>query len=193
LLSSKRLFLTGPPGSGKTTIVRMIMKTLESEGCRLGGIYAPEVRERGRRVGFKLCTIPGESCKRLAWVECPSPYRVGKYGVCVEEVREIARRLLEIAASHDVIVIDEIGPMELAVDTLRNVIVNILEGRKPIVGVVHRALKSRDPEIYSLIRRESIIIWVDPMRREEAMREALEAAKVIAGEACRTKGGEGTT
>lgn len=47
----KNLLLTGPPGCGKTTLIRRIVGRLENR--RLAGFFTQEIRQHGQRVGFE--------------------------------------------------------------------------------------------------------------------------------------------
>ena len=103
------ILLTGYPGSGKTTVMTRL---LALGGFNAGGFYTEEIREGNTRKGFKIITLGGDEAV-LAEVGFPSKYRVGKYGVNVKGIEEVAVRALENAlASKDLIIIDEIGKME---------------------------------------------------------------------------------
>ncbi|HCG98499.1 MAG TPA: hypothetical protein DE036_01420, partial [Actinobacteria bacterium] len=50
----KNIFITGKPGTGKTTLIIDLIKEL---GLDAGGFYTREVREAGKRVGFDIHTL----------------------------------------------------------------------------------------------------------------------------------------
>ena len=75
--SPTNVLLTGPPGCGKTTVVRRVVRALG--GLRLAGFYTQEVRERGQRVGFEIVGLGGQRCL-LVDVDWHSQLPVGRYG-----------------------------------------------------------------------------------------------------------------
>ncbi|CDQ66315.1 unnamed protein product [Oncorhynchus mykiss] len=56
----KHVFLTGPPGVGKTTLVQKACDVIVSSGVSVEGFYTQEVREGRRRVGFDVVTVTGQ-------------------------------------------------------------------------------------------------------------------------------------
>ena len=55
--SIKNCLLSGPPGCGKTTVIRRLVERLGD--LRLAGFYTEEVREQGQRVGFEAVSLSG--------------------------------------------------------------------------------------------------------------------------------------
>jgi nucleoside-triphosphatase len=134
-LSPPKILLTGRPGVGKTTV---IMKVVEEFRGRAGGFYTEEIRKGNTREGFRIRTLDGRD-GILAHVSHPGPFRVGKYGVDVDALDGIALPSLERALERDeLVIIDEIGKMELFSRRFRSVLQRILESEKGILGVIHR-------------------------------------------------------
>lgn len=186
-------FLTGSPGVGKSTIFKAIVGELSRLGCRVGGIAAPEVRERGRRVGFKLVDLMTGEEAWLAQAGHPSPVRVGRYGVLVGEAERLGAGALGRAVREaHVIGIDEIGPMELLAPGLREAIRLALLSGKPVVGVVHRRLRQRDPELYRLVVKAGPVVEVTLENRDMLLARAPEVASSVAARAGCGEGGQGS-
>jgi nucleoside-triphosphatase len=107
----KNILLTGKPGIGKTTAIKSVVKNLEPDSVI--GFWSEEIREKGRRVGFKIETIAGKS-GILAHEDIDSAQCVSRYGVNVEDIDSIIVPELEKAReSRSIIIIDEIAKMEL--------------------------------------------------------------------------------
>jgi len=119
----------------------------------------------------------------------PGP-RIGSYTVIVEDVLRVGVPALERAAREaDLILIDEIGPMELAVAELRRAIIRALTSGKPVVGVVHRRLKWSDPEVYRLVERLGPVVEVTIENRDKLAGEARDVAERLCGSRGAGEGG----
>jgi nucleoside-triphosphatase len=103
-----RILLTGPPQCGKTTVVQKVAALWPGTAA---GFFTREVRRAGRRLGFEIVTLAGESAL-LSHVDFPGPYRVGKYGVNLENFHRVALPALTVRPGVDLMVVDEVGKME---------------------------------------------------------------------------------
>jgi len=109
----ENFLITGPPGSGKTSVIERVMSILRERGLQAGGIYCPEIRERGVRVGFRIIDIMTGEERILAHVNQPTGPQVSKYRVNVANVDELSELAINRALDGaDFLVIDEIAPME---------------------------------------------------------------------------------
>jgi nucleoside-triphosphatase len=189
----RRLLITGRPGVGKSTLFRRIVSHLESMGCRVGGISAPEVRERGRRVGFLLVDLASGERTWLARVGAGEGPRVGRYTVLAEDAGRLGERAIARAlAGADVVAIDEVGPMELAIPRLRSAIMDAARRAPRLLAVVHARLRSRDPAVYRALAWSARVVEVTLENRDRLASEAARMAGWLAGGgACSGEGGEG--
>ena len=129
----KAFLLTGMPGSGKTTAIRKIVSRLS---CEVGGFYTEEIRESGRRSGFRLITLDGRQGV-LAHVNIQQAPHISRYGVDLAVLDDIGVDCLTQAiADMDVVVIDEIGPMELLSKNFRRVVLRALESDIVVLGAI---------------------------------------------------------
>jgi nucleoside-triphosphatase len=125
--------LTGKPGTGKTSLIRQVVAELEGGA---GGFYTEEIRSQGTRLGFRLVTLEGAEAV-LAHIDFNKRFRVGKYGVDVVALERVGVSALRKAAGQcDLVVVDEIGKMELFSAAFREVVFAIIRGGKRVLGTI---------------------------------------------------------
>jgi nucleoside-triphosphatase len=144
-----RLLLEGRPGSGKTTAVARLVELLRTERLLVTGFLTRELRERGARVGFTIETLDGRR-GMLAHVSIRSGPRVGRYGVTHDDLERLA--IPALRAHADVVVVDEVGKMELTSGAFRDAVIALLDRPTALVATVPAR---PDPFTDELKRRRS--------------------------------------
>jgi len=160
-----KILLEGWPGIGKTTVARRVADELAAVGVTVAGFTTRELRKGRARVGFEVGALNGERAV-LAHVERSGQPRVGKYGVDVEAFERIALPALAAPPADVVVVIDELGKMELASDAFQSAVLRVFNEPVAVLATVHVA---RHPFTDELRRRPD----VETLRVTAANREGL--------------------
>ena len=159
--------LTGRPGVGKTTVAIAAAKLLQKRGLLVDGFYSREIRERGVRRGFEMIDfVTGERIV-LADVGIDGP-RIGKYKVNMKGIENFIPRIVDRAArGAQVILCDEIGPMELLSPSFKRSMSTLLSVvDKKLIVVVHRSM--RDPVMKAFAKHpEGLLMEVTEDNRDE--------------------------
>jgi nucleoside-triphosphatase len=159
-------FVTGSPGIGKTTILLKIAEALEKKGYKLGGMLSREAREEEARVGFEIIDIETKKHGWLAHVQQSNGPQVGKYRVNLADLESIgALAIRNATVNAQIVIIDEIGPMELHSSAFKEAVTEALSSGKPVIGVIHE--RAKDSLINSIRKRDDTqIIQVTRGNRE---------------------------
>ncbi|MCX8049362.1 MAG: NTPase [Methylohalobius sp.] len=158
------LLLTGAPGIGKTTLIKRIAARLA--GFPLAGFYTEEIREDGRRVGFRLEDFVGGESGVIAHVGFPSFMRVGRYGVDVTAIDRLVGTAL--SRSGEVYLIDEIGKMECVSSVFVRCLELLLNEKKPLIATI---AKQGGGFIQKVKRQPGIELWEVTLGNRDALVE----------------------
>lgn len=172
---TEKILLTGRPGCGKTTLIKRIINDLPR---RAGGFYTEEIRDGGTRTGFKIVTLDGEEAV-LAHIDfraTAGPDRVGKYGLDLSALERIGVGAVRQAIqARQLVVIDEIGPMEIRSAIFRDAVNEALNSELPVLATIFarplpftNAIKSRS---------DVTLIEVRPDNRERLVSELSDRFK----------------
>jgi nucleoside-triphosphatase len=146
------ILLTGRPGVGKTTMVNRIYDHYSKNGFKIEGLTTREVREEGERTGFMITDLSSGQEGWLAKKDQGSGPRVGSYTVVSEALEKIGVAALKrsMNGTADLVIVDEIGPMEMTSTSFRNNISKVLNGDRAVVATVK--FGSRYPEVENVWR-----------------------------------------
>lgn len=154
----KNILITGRPGVGKTTAIKKVLSALD---IRPRGFYTEEIRDGRERRGFTVKTFGGRNCV-LAHTDIQGVPRVGRYGVDVTSFENTALPELEEAVGRrEIIVIDEIGKMEMFSNRFKNLVLQALDGPAPVLAVISESgngfidgiKKRKDVKLFTLSRQ----------------------------------------
>ena len=134
-----RIFLTGEPGCGKTTVIKKISATLADRGMKIGGIISGEVRQGAVRVGFNLEDLLTHETGILAYINLNDGPRVGKYRVNLSDIERVGATAIRRAVQEaDVVIADELGPMELHSTPFIEAVEMALRSQKHLIATIHK-------------------------------------------------------
>lgn len=169
------------PGCGKTTIIKKIIEDLrKKEITKVKGFYTTECRDNnGERSGFDIFTLDGLT-SALARINSStnktSVYKVGKYNVYIDEFEKMCMKYVE-SNDGSLLIIDEIGKMELLSKRFEGAIKNILkidENLKVLATVPFKSTSSLIDQLKN--RKENVKIFhITKSNRDNIYSEIYEA------------------
>ena len=109
--------LTGDTGSGKTTRATEAVARLRARGITVGGILAPGLLEDGRRTGFDIVNLATGASAQLAREHAGGAgprAQWSRFSFAQEGLALGLQALDSGALGADVVLVDEVGPFELA-------------------------------------------------------------------------------
>lgn len=158
MLRKVNALVTGPPRCGKSTLITNLSKRLRVRGFKVGGITTPEIRSpTGTRTGFLIRDIDSGKEQTMASVGLSSDIQVGRYGVNVDSIRTTGVEAIKRAVTaFDIVVIDEIGKMEVVVPEFQQWVSRALDSEKTVLGTISRHFSH--PFFAAIKHRPDVII-----------------------------------
>lgn len=108
------LFLvTGSRGAGKTTFCSALVQAAREAGWKVAGILSPGVYEGTQRTAINAEDLRSGESRRLASRSDDAPTPGSKHWRFDPAVLDWGNQVFQASASSDLLVVDELGPLEL--------------------------------------------------------------------------------
>jgi molybdopterin-guanine dinucleotide biosynthesis protein A len=141
-----KLLVVGEPGSGKTSWCREYIEGRRESGSSVGGILCPAIEQQGQRVGSNavdLLTGQEVPFARLSHHRSFNAVeKIGHYSIDRDGVSFACGAIKQAVESRcDLVVIDEVGPLELGGKGLMPAVELALASAVNVLIVVRSSLK----------------------------------------------------
>ena len=138
---------------------------LKEEELSIGGMIDEPVGDGRHKTGFTVRDLATGETAVFASTEIESKVMVGKIGVDLSKLEEVGVKAIRDACQNcDIIIIDEVGKMEVESQLFIDAVKEALDADKPMIITLHK--KSRNPLLQDIRRRDDVrILEVTPTNR----------------------------
>lgn len=168
-----KIGITGLPNVGKTATLAAICRKLERDDFIIGGMITRAYRPPPGdvRVGFYVEDWQTGEKEVFASKEFNTREKTetddGTYFINIDPLERIGVKAIRDAIADedvDIIIIDEVGKMEMHSEQFNKAVKEALDCPKPIIMTLHK--KSRNPLLQDLRRRDDVrILEVTPVNK----------------------------
>ncbi len=163
-MQAKNILVTGLPRSGKSTLIAKVVKNIKRPAT---GFFTRELRDKGKRVGFLIETLDGKT-GILAHQNIKSRCKVGRYGVNLGDLDQVAVPSMLPFTDDQLVVIDEIGKMECFSRLFKDTLLRVLSLDNQVIGSI--ALKG-DHFIQTIKKRDDVaLVSISETTRDLALK-----------------------
>ncbi len=160
-----KIGITGLPNTGKTQLLMKVIEMLEADELKVGGMITEAIIFKNKKVGFYVIDWLTKKKRKFAHENIESKIHVEEYGVDMRALDAVGVKAINLAIKEaDVIIIDEVGKMEVESPGFVAAVNEALDCDKPLILTLHK--KSRNPLLQDIRRRDDLrILEVTPVNR----------------------------
>ena len=137
--NQKIIILSGNKQQGKTTFLQNVITQLEQANIEFDGVVAIGKEENGKRTGFDLLYLKTKKSYPLARITpLPNWDQFGRFYFDTDVFVKVGQSL--VGSSSKIIIIDEIGPMELQGKGWADAVGSLLAANTQMIWVVRKPL-----------------------------------------------------
>jgi len=132
-----KIFVSGLPRSGKTTLVKKIYEEFKDK-IKISGFYTEEISKNNFRLGFKIFSLDSKEEFIFAKKQKEENFNVNYAGYFLN-LKVLEDVISKIDENPKLIIIDEIGKMEMLSEKFKNFIFKIMKSDKNVLATLHRS------------------------------------------------------
>lgn len=160
-----KIGITGLPSVGKTATLIRIVEKLQEDEFRVGGMITKGVYDdnNGKKVGFTVLDWKSQKEEVFAHVDFDTKYKAetdeGTFCVDVDVLDRVGVQAIRNSMQDetvDILIIDEVGKMEMHSEAFCKAVTDALDWPKPVILTLHK--KSRNPLLQDIRRRDDVRI-----------------------------------
>jgi nucleoside-triphosphatase len=160
-----KIGITGLPESGKTFTLLKVIEMLDDENTVIGGMITRPLVKKEKKVGFEILNWLTKEKAVLAKLDPETSSTDDGFVVDIQVLEGLGVNAINQASEEaDIIIIDEVGRLEVESEIFVKAVKDALETDKPLILTLHK--KSRNPLLQDIRRRDDVrILEVTPINR----------------------------
>ena len=142
-----------------------LVSMLEAEDKKIGGVFTLPVKEDGVITGFKMVDYITKEEALIASTRIASRNRIDEFGIDLDTLGLFSVNAIKRGVfNSDLVIIDEIGRIQLKSEYFNKAVLNALRSGKPLIMTIYR--KSRSSLLQDIRRRDDIrMLEVTPVNK----------------------------